>query len=994
MRRPSPASNRPPLITLLTALSTCAAALFAQSSTQTTLRNPPSAADTVLLITLGIGDTAVTKWDGSIEVENGTLVRLIGYEMGIGDLIHPPRRWEAATRKAFPFSRRPHDEGILEDLDPSVHLSVRFHVYLKASDSTRVVLDTAQGEMAFRVDEIPAARAKSFLNGRASVQHSAYPILVGRGGKRPVSERLTDNDFSSVTVARDGSIWTAWTGFRDGADRVYAEKIAPGSRAGSGRRPHEVSPEGGDVFRTAVGEDSEGKIWVVWSERVNDNWDLYARAFDGQSWSRIQRLTRASQPDTQHNMARNSQGGLHLVWQGYRNNRAGIFHKSYNAASGWSRETRISSPDAPNCWEPSIAIDGKDNLHAAWDQYGPKGYDVWLRSRSGGNWGSPVGVAVTERFEAYVTLAVDQQDRVWMAWHESGINWGKDWGYPFDITANAVGIYNSRNIRMAVYDQGRLSQPAQSLEDALPGPGPGGNFYEYPQLAVDASNRVWAFFRHRRPAQHNLYWRTPSHHALWEVYGSYYEGDAWSPMILLPYSTGRNDMRISVARGPDASLAAAWPTDRRNFRDFVNMLPDIFAARLPSPGGPAPSPQLTAYAPPPAQPTRRAPQVPEAQQPRDGVGPVHPNDVADVERIRNYTYRLGDKTYKIYRGDMHRHTEISWDGYNDGSTEDTYRYAIDAASLDFLAITEHNFGVMDEYDWWRSQKFVDLFRVGSYFVPLFGYERSVRYPNGHRNVIFPYRGAPILDVQHYEWSADSTAYSRQGPERFFAYLRKYNAIAMPHTSATSMGTDWADYDPEVEPVVEIYQSDRTNYECPDCWRAADPNVENKQFGGLKPAGFVSKAWAKGYRLGVQASSDHLGVHTAYSMILAEENSREALVDAIRKRHTYGATDNIIIDFRLVDGEEEYLMGDEASVTSPPRFRVHVEGTTPVGDVEIVKDNEKVYSRQPGTQVVDFEYTDNEVPGEEASFYYLRVRQADGDKQIGWSSPIWVSGKGE
>ena len=159
-----------------------------------------------------------------------------------------------------------------------------------------------------------------------------------------------------------------------------------------------------------------------------------------------------------------------------------------------------------------------------------------------------------------MTLAVDQQDRVWMAWHESGINWGKDWGYPFDITANAVGIYNSRNIRMAIYEGGRLLQPAQSLEDALPGPGPGGNFYEYPQLAVDASNRVWAFFRHRRPAQHNLYWRTPSHHALWEIYGSYYEGGAWSPIILLPYSTGRNDMRISVARGPDANLAAAWPT--------------------------------------------------------------------------------------------------------------------------------------------------------------------------------------------------------------------------------------------------------------------------------------------------------------------------------------------------------------------------------------------------------------------------------------------------
>jgi hypothetical protein len=30
-----------------------------------------------------------------------------------------------------------------------------------------------------------------------------------------------------------------------------------------------------------------------------------------------------------------------------------------------------------------------------------------------------------------------------------------------------------------------------------------------------------------------------------------------------------------------------------------------------------------------------------------------------------------------------------------------------------------------------------------------------------------------------------------------------------------MGTDWRDNDPVVEPVVEIYQGDRQNYEMPD-----------------------------------------------------------------------------------------------------------------------------------------------------------------------------------
>ena len=120
--------------------------------------------------------------------------------------------------------------------------------------------------------------------------------------------------------------------------------------------------------------------------------------------------------------------------------------------------------------------------------------------------------------------------------------------------------------------------------------------------------------------------------------------------------------------------------------------------------------------------------------------------------------------------------------------------------------------------------------------------------------------------------------------------------------------------------------------------------------------------------------------------IVEDNAqtvRPALMDA-------AYADNIILDMRLVTGDKEYLMGDDAAITGPPRFRIHVEGTLPLQDVEIVKDNQRVLTRQPNAKVVDFEYRDTEAPGEEASFYYLRVRQQDGE--IGWGSPIWVSEK--
>ncbi len=241
---------------------------------------------------------------------------------------------------------------------------------------------------------------------------------------------------------------------------------------------------------------------------------------------------------------------------------------------------RSATLDKGNCWEPSIAIDSKDTVYVGYDCYGKGGYNVYVQKLEETT-GSPLFALESLNFEAYITLAIDKQDRLWMAWHESGVNWGKDWGYPFDITANATGLYNSREIRIAVLD-GRLKQPAQRLQDALPPPGPANNFYEYPQLAADGSGRMWCFFRHRRAAQHNVYWRTPSHHALWEIYGSYYEGGKWSPMMLIPYSTGRTDMRIVPARAPSGELVAAWPTDRRSFRDFVNEMGDVFVGRIPS----------------------------------------------------------------------------------------------------------------------------------------------------------------------------------------------------------------------------------------------------------------------------------------------------------------------------------------------------------------------------------------------------------------------------
>jgi hypothetical protein len=215
----------------------------------------------------------------------------------------------------------------------------------------------------------------------------------------------------------------------------------------------------------------------------------------------------------------------------------------------------------------------------------------------------------------------------------------------------------------------------------------------------------------------------------------------------------------------------------------------------------------------------------------------------------------------------------------------------------------------------------------------------------------------------------------------YPYARETGGVVTLHTSATQQGTDWRDNDPAIEPVVEIYQGYDANYEEPNAPRAWKPG-QTQAHEAQRPAGYVWKAWAKGYKLGVQSSSDHVSTHTSYACVLAEQFTRQGILDAIRKRHTYAATDNIIVDFRIGSA----IMGDIIEASTPPRLSVRIEGTAPIAKIDVIKNNKYVHQVSPQQKDAAFEYLDNSIePGE--SYYYVRIEQGDG--QLAWSSPIWV-----
>jgi hypothetical protein len=354
-------------------------------------------------------------------------------------------------------------------------------------------------------------------------------------------------------------------------------------------------------------------------------------------------------------------------------------------------------------------------------------------------------------------------------------------------------------------------------------------------------------------------------------------------------------------------------------------------------------------------------------------------ELASVSAMRNYRLQTPDGPLRILRGEFHRHSEISMDGGNDGTIIDQYRYLLDASYMDWVGCCDHDNGAGREYTWWMSQKLTDIFYNTGKFVTMFHYERSVQYPEGHRNVIFAQRGIRVLP--RLPRTDETPVVKAPDTLMLYSYLKKFNGIVASHTSGTNMGTDWRDNDPDSEPVVEIYQGDRQNYEMPDAPRS---NSEKDSIGGWRPKGFVNLALEKGYKMAFEASSDHVSTHMSYCSLLATDTTREAALAAFQKRHVYGATDDILAEFTA----GTHIMGDAFTASAAPQFRIKLTGTAPFAKVLIVKDNKYVYSATPGKASVDFTWRDTTPEKGKTSYYYVRGEQKDGE--IVWVSPMWIT----
>ena len=886
-----------------------------------------------------------------------------------------------------------------------------------ANENTEIDLRTAQGNFTVRLRDIPYGKSANGLNNR--VMTDRIPPFV------QLTSSAEEQDYPAAVADKNGNVWLAYMEFKHNkdhnrlranrqqpvtdfsefkaptrGDQILVMKIA-GGKAGE---PVAVTAPGGDLYRPAIAIDGTGRLWIFWSQNEKGNFDLWGRVIENEKPGASVRLSKDVGSDIDPVAATDSQGRVWVAWQGWRNGKASIFAATQNGNRFSTPSTVSSSPG--NEWNPAIAADGTGRVTVAWDSYRNGNYDIYMRTATSGAWGGEKSVAASARYEAYSSLAYDPAGRLWVAYEEGGERWGKDFG-AYDTTG--LAIYQGRVIRLVGFDRdGRELRTTGDLGAVLPGtpavrvdvgthqkdageqwlkPDPQNSKTRddnqaahnvqapkntSPRLSVDSSGRIWLAIR----SAHPIWWNPIG--TVWSEYVVSYDGSQWTGPIFLSHSDNVLDNRPALVSRRAGELLVLGAADGR--RDFykiqqyatpTGMNPsvpvdpfnnDLFANEIvlgPPSGsfGVAAGEAVASASPDPRD------------QPERGA----------VSVMRDY--HKGN--LRIVRGEFHRHSEISMDGGNDGALLDQWRYAIDTGALDWIGCCDHDNGGAREYSWWIEQKLTDIFYNPGKFSPMFNYERSVNYPEGHRNVIFAQRGIRVLPRLPLS-SVDQDVHAPD-TQMLYAYLKVFNGVTSSHTSGTLMGTDWRDNDALVEPAVEIYQGDRQNYEMPDGPRS---NSEKDSIGGWRPKGFIDLALEKGYKLSFEASSDHISTHISYANIYVTGVNREAVLDGFKKRHLYAATDNIVAD--VTSGS--HMMGDQFSTASLPSLQVKLIGTAPFAKVYIVKDGKYVYTSEPKTAKVDFSWQDMTPAAGKTSYYYVRGEQENGE--IVWASPMWVTYAGK
>lgn len=358
---------------------------------------------------------------------------------------------------------------------------------------------------------------------------------------------------------------------------------------------------------------------------------------------------------------------------------------------------------------------------------------------------------------------------------------------------------------------------------------------------------------------------------------------------------------------------------------------------------------------------------------------VDPFEDLEALSLKLRTRSAPNVEYETYFGFLHAHSNLSLDADPDGSPLEAYTFARDQGGLDFFSLTDHGiFLVIWPWDnkWERLKEAAEATNDPGTYVTLWGFEWSNPLL-GHINIInstdFAHTLAPFRIVKLYHWlAAHPNAFGR------FNHPGDYNYL----------GIEFLQFFPYCRVVPQMVGVETWN---------TDRSFDTYHYAGswCSPLSFLDVGNQNGWYLGALGAQDNherdWGVRNDFrTAVLAEELTREAIIDAYANRRIYATEDkDLHLDFR----SSGYPMGSRLTGV-PSQFDVaaHDDSGDVFAEVRIYRNGALLETQTVSGNTISVAFADPDPTGDD--YYYVIVTQTDdndgnGRNDEAISSPIWI-----
>ncbi len=773
-------------------------------------------------------------------------------------------------------------------------------------------------------------------------QAAPTPCIVNAEGQ-------TYDSHPSTAVAADGTTWIAWHAYHGGNDRVLLRRIDVKGNAGPIQT---VSREGRVHGPPILVRMAEGSLWVVWSAKVGEHWQVLARCRSADAWGDAVAVSNGTTDAIYPSAASVGDGRLLVAWSAHDDGRFTISSRSANDGV-WQEPVSVSLPDS-DAYRSVFAVDGSSTAWVFWDAY--DGHEYAVHGRPVFPELGPVERVSPEDKHCLMPGALATGRGTYVAWLQKT-----------DVIGGPGAISQWHELNMAE----KTDEGWSAIVDSEGNPSAAELTHGLMAKIEPKPIATWGYLgRRTQPMllEHGddvwLLWERKSNHlgstpnVTGDLVGRPMRDGRWHEPVVL--DQGRIDYHLGhpsrAANHEFVFVASQLPRQRRRLYHRL---------------------------------VGRLDKGSEFEQ-DEWIGWRPVNLPIGSELSERREIQVGQRIYKLYWADLHCHSGLTTDA--EGAPDELTYYARDRARLDVVVFTENDFLYnvpLTEYEYEFGNLLARICTKEGRFLSLPGYEWTSRVPGdpaaslsdpgnwtppynkgthaNHRSVIYPPSAGPLL--RHPEVGNDIAKLNR--------------AVAQAGGLTLTQHDRFRPSGHEVEVGMELVSG----------WG---------NYIGRRPQSFYD-ALNRGARCACVANGDtHRrapGLSGALTGIFAEELTSEAIFEAMRQRRCYATSGSrIFLDSRANDS----LMGQSVqAVENRISLTLDAIGTRPITLVTLIRNGEELKTFPvPGGCDFRASYEDSGLT-RGRHWYIWQVSQqrvapalpgnvSVAHGHLAWSSPHWVA----